>query len=58
MGLENAPNASDIPIVNPSISLGVVVIALIILVLAGLLAGFIPAQTAIKVKPIDALRTE
>ncbi|HLW41069.1 MAG TPA: ABC transporter permease [Flavobacterium sp.] len=58
MGLENAPNSNEIPIVNPSVGLGVVVIALIILVFAGLLAGLIPAITAIKVKPIDALRTE
>ncbi len=43
---------------NPSVSLGVVSVALFILVLSGLLAGFIPAQSAIKVKPIDALRTE
>ncbi len=43
---------------NPSVSLGVVTIALFILVLSGLLAGFIPAQSAIRVKPIDALRTE
>jgi putative ABC transport system permease protein len=43
---------------NPSVSLGVVTIALLILVLSGLMAGFIPAQSAIKVKPIDALRTE
>lgn len=56
--IEQAPNASEIPIVNPSVSLGVVVIALLILVVAGLLAGLIPAITAIKVKPIDALRTE
>ncbi|MFA7446226.1 MAG: ABC transporter permease [Flavobacteriaceae bacterium] len=58
MGLANAPNADEIPFVNPSVSLGVVVIALLILVFAGLLAGLIPALTAIKVKPIDALRTE
>jgi len=58
LGLDNAPNSSEIPIVNPSVSLGVVVIALFILVVAGLLAGLIPAITAIKVKPIDALRTE
>ncbi|WP_405267668.1 ABC transporter permease [Cellulophaga sp. Ld12] len=44
--------------VNPSVSLGVVFIALIILIISGLLAGFIPAQSAIKVKPIDALRAE
>ncbi|NJB70937.1 putative ABC transport system permease protein [Saonia flava] len=43
---------------NPSVSLGVVVIALIILIVSGLLAGFIPAQSAIKVRPIDALRTD
>jgi len=43
---------------NPSVSLGVVLIALAILIVSGLLAGFIPAQSAIKVKPIDALRVE
>lgn len=56
--LEQAPNSDQIPIVNPSVNLGVVVIALLILVFAGLLAGLIPAITAIRVKPIDALRTE
>ena len=56
--LEQAPNANEIPIVNPSVSFFVVLIALHILVVAGLLAGLIPAITAIKVKPIDALRTE
>jgi putative ABC transport system permease protein len=44
--------------INPSVDLGVVFIALLILVGSGLLAGFIPAQTAINVKPVDALRTE
>lgn len=43
---------------NPSVSMGVVVGSLTILVVSGLLAGFIPAQSAIKVRPIDALRTE
>ena len=43
---------------NPSVSLGVVSVALVILILSGLLAGFIPAQSAIKVRPIEALRTE
>ena len=44
--------------INPSVDLTVVFIALLILVGSGLLAGLIPAQTAINVKPIDALRTE
>jgi putative ABC transport system permease protein len=43
---------------NPSVNLGVVSIALIILVVSGLFAGMIPAQNAIKLKPIEALRTE
>jgi putative ABC transport system permease protein len=43
---------------NPSVDLSVVFVALLILVGSGLLAGFIPAQTAINVKPVDALRTE
>ncbi len=44
--------------VNPNVNLGVVVVALIILIVSGLLAGFIPANSAIKVRPIEALRTE
>jgi putative ABC transport system permease protein len=43
---------------NPSVDIGVVISALIILIVSGLLAGFIPAQNAIKIKPVDALRTE
>lgn len=43
---------------DPSVDLKVVFIALFILVGSGLLAGYIPAQTAINIKPVDALRTE
>ena len=43
---------------NPSVDITVVIIALTILIVSGLLAGLIPAQNAIKVKPVDALRTE
>jgi putative ABC transport system permease protein len=56
--LDGLPDASEVMFANPSISLTVVVIALTILVVSGLIAGFIPAQTAVKTKPIDALRTE
>lgn len=56
--IDNAPNKDEIPIVNPSVGIGVIISTLVIIILAGLLAGFIPAQTAIKVKPIDALRAE
>jgi len=43
---------------NPSVSMGVVFTALIILVVSGLLAGLIPANSATKMKPVDALRIE
>ncbi|MDJ0827958.1 MAG: ABC transporter permease [Rhodobacter sp.] len=43
---------------NPSVNIGVVITALVILVISGLAAGLIPAQNAIKVRPVDALRTE
>ncbi|MGZ0015224.1 ABC transporter permease [Yeosuana sp. AK3] len=43
---------------NPSVSMGVVFVALFILVVSGLLAGLIPANSATKMKPVDALRIE
>lgn len=43
---------------NPSVNITVVLIALIILTISGLLAGFIPASRATTIKPVDALRTE
>jgi putative ABC transport system permease protein len=52
------PKGADIPFANPSVDLVTVTIALSILIVSGLLAGFIPAQNAIRVKPVDALRTE
>lgn len=45
-------------IVNASVSISVVFIALIILVVLGTLIGLIPAFKATSVKPIDALREE
>ena len=43
---------------NPEISLSIAVSALIVLIIAGLFAGLIPATRAVKIKPIDALREE
>lgn len=43
---------------NPSVSMEVVFTALIILIVSGVLAGLIPANSATKMKPVDALRIE
>jgi len=43
---------------NPSVDFTKAVSALAILIVSGALAGLIPAQRAVKLKPIDALRDE
>ena len=43
---------------NPAVDIKVILIALLILVLFGVLAGLIPATRATRMKPVDALRTE
>jgi len=44
--------------VNPSVNMTVIFIALSILIISGILAGLIPANSATKLKPVDALRIE
>ena len=43
---------------HPGVNFQVAITALIILICSGALAGFIPAQHAVSIKPIDALRYE
>ena len=49
---------ADAALVNASVSIAVVFIALIILVILGTLIGLIPATKATSIKPIEALREE
>lgn len=49
---------ADYFIYNPGVSTESLVVACLILFLAGFFAGFIPARYAAKIKPIDALRDE
>lgn len=43
---------------NPTVDLFVALAALTVLILSGLVAGFIPARRALSIKPVDALRAE
>ena len=52
------PGNDSIPIYNASIDLFTLTFALLIMVVMAMLAGLIPAERAISIKPIDALRDE
>ena len=43
---------------NPSVGWGIVTAAFVSLVISGLIAGFVPAYRASRIKPIEALRSE
>jgi putative ABC transport system permease protein len=43
---------------NPEVNLGIALASLLVLVIAGLFAGSIPARRAMNIKPIEALREE
>ncbi|AUC83309.1 ABC transporter permease [Lacinutrix sp. Bg11-31] len=49
---------TDAVLINASVSISVVFIALVILIVLGTLIGLIPAFKATSIKPIDALREE
>ena len=51
-------NLEDFPYTNPTVPISFVLGALAIMVSLGTLIGLIPAQRAVTIKPIDALREE
>jgi len=51
-------NLEDFPYTNPTVPIPFVLGALVIMVTLGTLIGLIPAQRAVSIKPIDALREE
>lgn len=48
----------DASLTNPTVDIPVVIIAAVTLVVLGTLIGLIPAQTAVSIRPIEALREE
>ena len=53
-----AGKGEDAILVNPTVDIPVILIAVATLVVLGTLIGMIPAQIAVSIKPIDALRDE
>lgn len=54
------PRTMDSPSVfkDPTVDIGTVVVATLVLVIAGVIAGLIPALKATRVRPIEAMRAE
>lgn len=52
------PNIKNEYILNPSINFNIAITTVILLVIAGALAGYLPARHASRIKPIIALRDE
>lgn len=60
-GMEMAEQAADGgPSVfkNPTVDIGIVIQATVVLILAGVTAGSIPAIRAVKISPVEAMRSE
>jgi putative ABC transport system permease protein len=52
------PESNDVMFRNPEVDFNIALTALIILIIAGIFAGIIPAKRAVSIKPIEAIRTE
>jgi len=57
--LKNHPDSTEFAIFeNPSIDIRIALIAMIVLIIAGILAGYFPARQAVKIMPVEAMREE
>jgi putative ABC transport system permease protein len=55
IGLEMFGNRTDM-FQNPEVDFQIAIVALIVLIVSGILAGMIPAHQATRIKPVDAIR--
>lgn len=56
MDMVNQNSDGAVIFTNPTVDLGIVLAATAILVLAGVIAGYVPARRAVGIKPIEALQ--
>jgi putative ABC transport system permease protein len=58
--LQSAAGASDDMSVfkNPTVDLSIVLISTLILIISGVIAGYMPARRAVRIKPIEAMREQ
>jgi putative ABC transport system permease protein len=57
-GIDTFTQDVDLPYTNPTVPIPYVIGSLLLMVILGVLIGLIPAQRAVSIKPIDALREE
>jgi putative ABC transport system permease protein len=43
---------------NPTVNIGYALFATVLLIISGVIAGYLPARKAVKIKPIEAMRQE
>ncbi|MEM1260288.1 MAG: ABC transporter permease [Bacteroidota bacterium] len=56
--IDSLTQGGDFPYTNPTVPIPFVVGSLLLMVVLGILIGLIPAQRAVSIRPIDALREE
>ena len=56
--IDSLTQGGDFPYTNPTVPIPYVVGSLLLMVILGILIGMIPAQRAVSIRPIDALREE
>lgn len=56
--LSGAAKSDRSVFLNPTVDLNIALLATLVLIIAGVFAGYIPAKKAVKISPIEAMRAE
>ena len=57
-GIGEENGTTGVVFLNPTVSLGIAVSATLLIIFAGVIAGYFPARKAVKISAIEAMRTE